>query len=97
MVFTLLPAVTLHAHDTAWAPFIQVVLLNGVLLSFILITVPVWTLCMLIWALVWFAPKVLPIVRVDASIALMVIFVHWAPSCLEVEHVEICVLLVFIN
>jgi hypothetical protein len=36
-----------------------------------------------------FPSVVLPVVRKNALVSLMVIFIVWTPDCLEMEHVEV--------
>ena len=89
MILLLFPTMTLQASILVWTTIFVVV--NE------LSRTPICTLVLLVNVKLGFSSKILPVVSKDTLVPLMVVFVIRTPDSLEVKHVEVRVLIKFID
>lgn len=81
MILLLFPTMTLQASVLVWTAIFVVIDK--------LTRAPIRTLIFMVVVKLRLPPEVLPVVRKDTLVSLVIVLVVWAPNSLEVKHVEI--------
>lgn len=89
MIFLLFPTMALLASIFVWTSIFVVV--NE------LSWAPIQALVFWVYVKLWFPPKILPVVRKNTLVPLMIILIIGTPHCFKMKHVEIRVFIKFIN
>ena len=83
MILKFLPTVATFA--------IKAILTCVTVVNYLILSIPLGALMILIGVEVWLSAVVLPVVSIDALLAIMILFLVWTPLSFEMKRIEVVV------